>query len=103
MTAKTAPITLRGLTLVHFSGQEHRLRWEVARCLGEAIGDVIVSGGQSATCGWVIRREGRAYWLDGRRFGFGQTRVTPAQMVALCESLRRTSRVAPVFSRSAAA
>ena len=91
------PIELHGLTLEHHSGLRLRLRWEVARCLAEAMHQVISGGGQCATCGWVVSRTGRAFELDGRRFDFGVTLMTRSQLVALGTALAKTQRMVPVL------
>ena len=88
------PLRLVGLTIEHVAtGLKYRLSWSHARSLAEAIHTTLDGTAQIGAGGWIVRRNGRRWELDGRRFDIPVTTLTRAQAVGLGTALAKVKRM----------
>jgi hypothetical protein len=95
-TARRArqPIKVTGLTLEHVAtGLKYRFCRRHARSLAEAIHTALDESTQVAAAGWIVRRNGRQWELDGRQFDFPLTRLTREQAVYIGTALAQVQRM----------
>jgi|GEM_PF-6961381 len=91
------PLTVTGTTLHHVpTGLHYRLPWHHARCLAEAIHQTLDGPAQVAAAGFVVRRVGKFFLLDGAAFDLPLVQLTRMQAVYLGTELARVRRLGVV-------